>query len=84
MCGICGSFARYACNVTSLGQAQGVQSFISPLRNHQPPVLVPETRLSAFIAEVFSSVQTIYLAHAKLLDKLMDRQRAEWPLVGQA
>jgi hypothetical protein len=44
-------------------------------------LLVPEARLNAFIAEAFSSVQQIYLAHASLLDKLMERQRTEWPLV---
>ncbi|GFZ46220.1 hypothetical protein JCM24511_04467 [Saitozyma sp. JCM 24511] len=60
------------------------ETFIQPLREYQPPLLVPEARLHAFIAEAFSSVQQIYLAHASLLDKLMERQRTEWPLLTSA
>lgn len=58
--------------------------FIQPLRLHQPPLLTPETRLEAFIAEVFSSVQAICRAHVRLLDRLMERQRWEWPLITSA
>lgn len=54
---------------------------MEPLRNHFPPILQPEGRLHAFIAEVFSSIQTIHDGHARLLDQLADRQRNEWPLV---
>ncbi|ORY32258.1 hypothetical protein BCR39DRAFT_523619 [Naematelia encephala] len=57
------------------------QVFIQPLRDQQPPLLIPQPRLDAFITEVFSTIPSIYVGHAKLLDRLMERQRAEWPLV---
>lgn len=59
------------------------QAFIQPLRDHQPPLLAPEMRLNAFIAEVFSTVPTIYQAHERLLHRLNERQRTEWPLVSR-
>jgi hypothetical protein len=59
------------------------QAFIQPLRDHQPPLLAPESRLNAFIAEVFSTIPLMYDAHVRLLNRLMERQRAEWPLVSQ-
>ncbi|WVF72308.1 hypothetical protein IAT40_007121 [Kwoniella sp. CBS 6097] len=58
--------------------------FIQPLRDHDPPLLTPETRLHAFIAEVFSTAQQIYHAHVRLLGRLMERQRHEWPLITTA
>lgn len=57
---------------------------MEPLRNHEPPILEPEGRLNAFIAEVFSSIQTIYESHSRLLAQLAERQRNEWPLVSFA
>ena len=57
------------------------KAFIQPLREHHPPLITPEPRLYAFIAEVFSTVSSIYLGHAELLDRLLERQRIEWPLV---
>lgn len=54
---------------------------MEPLRNHHPPILQPESRLDAFIAEVFSTIQTIYEGHTRLLAQLAERQRNEWPLV---
>nr|XP_019013428.1 uncharacterized protein I206_01495 [Kwoniella pini CBS 10737]OCF52209.1 hypothetical protein I206_01495 [Kwoniella pini CBS 10737] len=58
--------------------------FIQPLREHDPPLLSPPTRLHAFIAEVFSTTQQIYHAHVRLLGRLMERQRHEWPLMTTA
>ncbi|KAI9638407.1 uncharacterized protein MKK02DRAFT_42797 [Dioszegia hungarica] len=57
------------------------QGFVEPLRNHHPPILQPESRLDAFIAEVFSTIQTIYEGHTRLLAQLAERQRNEWPLL---
>ncbi|WVQ70220.1 uncharacterized protein L199_008446 [Kwoniella botswanensis] len=58
--------------------------FIQPLREYDPPLLSPESRLHAFIAEVFSTSQQIYHAHVRLLGRLMERQRHEWPLMTTA
>ncbi|WVW83239.1 hypothetical protein I302_105258 [Kwoniella bestiolae CBS 10118] len=58
--------------------------FIQPLRDCDPPLLSPESRLHAFIAEVFSTSQQIYHAHVRLLGRLMERQRHEWPLMTTA
>ncbi|WRT67006.1 uncharacterized protein IL334_003972 [Kwoniella shivajii] len=58
--------------------------FIQPLRDHEPPLLAPESRLNAFVAEVFSTAQQIYHAHVRLLGRLMERQRHEWPLMTTA
>ncbi|OCF39870.1 hypothetical protein I317_06307 [Kwoniella heveanensis CBS 569] len=58
--------------------------FIQPLRDHHPPLLTPDSRLHAFIAEVFSTAQQIYHAHVRLLGRLMERQRHEWPLITTA
>ncbi|WVQ78218.1 hypothetical protein IAT38_000301 [Cryptococcus sp. DSM 104549] len=58
--------------------------FIQPLRECEPPILSPPNRLHAFVAEVFSSAQQIYHAHLRLLGRLMERQRHEWPLITSA
>ncbi|WWD15802.1 hypothetical protein CI109_100226 [Kwoniella shandongensis] len=58
--------------------------FIQPLRDHEPPLLTPPAKLNAFVAEVFSTAQLIYHAHLKLLGRLMERQRHEWPLLTTA
>ncbi|KAK8869923.1 hypothetical protein IAR55_000491 [Kwoniella newhampshirensis] len=58
--------------------------FIQPLRDCDPPLLTPPAKLHAFIAEVFSTAQLIYHAHLKLLGRLMERQRHEWPLMTTA
>ncbi|WVR05091.1 hypothetical protein IAU60_002103 [Kwoniella sp. DSM 27419] len=58
--------------------------FIQPLKEADPPILEPQNRLYAFIAEVFSTVQQIYHAHVRLLGRLMERQRHEWPLMTTA
>ena len=57
------------------------QGFIQPLREHNPPLLSPENRLNAFIAEVFSTIPQLLQGHERLLEKLLARQRFEWPLV---
>ncbi|WWC85367.1 uncharacterized protein L201_000230 [Kwoniella dendrophila CBS 6074] len=58
--------------------------FIEPLKQHDPPLLASDSRLHAFIAEVFSTSQQIYHAHVRLLGRLMERQRHEWPLMTTA
>ncbi|RXK38363.1 hypothetical protein M231_04405 [Tremella mesenterica] len=55
--------------------------FIQPLRTADQLLFSSKEKLDAFIAEVFSSVQAIQMAHIRLLDRLMERQRAEWPLI---
>lgn len=55
--------------------------FIAPLRSQQPPVLVPEQRMEAFVREVFSTTQLLMESHVRMLDRLLERQRQEWPLV---
>ena len=55
--------------------------FIAPLRTQQPPVIVPEQRMEAFVREVFSTTQSLAEAHTRMLDRLLERQRQEWPLV---
>lgn len=56
--------------------------FIAPLRAQQPPVIAPEARLDAFVREVFSTTQALMEGHVRMLDRLLERQRQEWPLVG--
>mgnify|MGYP002718891513 CR=1 FL=1 len=58
------------------------QGIIEPLRNHEPPLLSPPSRLHAFILEVFSSIPEILRLHEEMLERLLLRQRSEWPLVG--
>jgi hypothetical protein len=55
--------------------------FIAPLRTPQPPVISPEGRLEAFVREVFSTTQALAEGHTRMLDRLLERQRQEWPLV---
>jgi hypothetical protein len=57
--------------------------FIAPLRTQQPPVIVPEQRMEAFVREVFSTTQALAESHTRMLDRLLERQRQEWPLVRQ-
>ncbi|KAK4687215.1 RHO1 GDP-GTP exchange protein 1/2, partial [Tremellales sp. Uapishka_1] len=61
-----------------------LDAFIQPLREADPPLLLPEPRLKAFLAEVFSTTQSIYIAHERLLEALMGRQRSEWPFMTSA
>jgi hypothetical protein len=55
--------------------------FIAPLRTQSPPVISPEVRLEAFVKEVFSTTQALAEGHTRMLDRLLERQRQEWPLV---
>jgi len=55
--------------------------FIAPLRTQSPAVISPEGRLEAFVREVFSTTQALTEGHTRMLDRLLERQRQEWPLV---
>lgn len=55
--------------------------FVAPLRSQQPPVIVPEPRMEAFVREVFSTTQALMEGHVRMMDRLLERQRSEWPLV---
>lgn len=57
------------------------EEFIAPLRSQEPPVIAPEQRLDAFVREVFSTTQALMEGHVRMLDRLLERQRQEWPLV---
>ncbi|ORX39762.1 hypothetical protein BD324DRAFT_614892 [Kockovaella imperatae] len=57
------------------------QSFIKPLRDRAQPLIKPESRLQFFIDEVFSCAPALREAHERLLLKLLERQRYEWPLL---
>ncbi|KAL7422275.1 hypothetical protein Q5752_002921 [Cryptotrichosporon argae] len=61
-----------------------IEAFIVPLEEHEPPLITPDQKLHAFVAEVFSTTRQIYVCHGRLLDKLMQRQRTEWPLITSA
>lgn len=39
--------------------------------------------MEAFVREVFSTTQLLMEGHVRMLDRLLERQRQEWPLVGQ-
>lgn len=58
------------------------QGFIEPLKQYDPPLLTDEVRLHAFIQEVFSSIPDILKLHEEMLERLLERQRVDWPLVG--
>ncbi|WVO12788.1 hypothetical protein L204_100396 [Cryptococcus depauperatus] len=57
--------------------------FMQSLRDCRPPVIEP-ARLELFSVEVFSNAAQIYHAHIKILKRLMERQRQEWPLLATA
>ena len=51
------------------------------MKHQRPPLLTPEHRLQAFVMEVFSTIPEIHAVHEQLLNRLLERQRTEWPLV---
>nr|ODN81229.1 hypothetical protein L203_05735 [Cryptococcus depauperatus CBS 7841] len=57
--------------------------FMQSLRDCRTPVIEP-ARLELFSVEVFSNAAQIYHVHIKILKRLMERQRQEWPLLATA
>jgi len=64
----------------SMGEADQ-QGIIEPMRTHEPPLISPEIRLHAFVNEVFSTIPDIFVLQEQMLERLLERQRLEWPIV---
>ncbi|WVQ71558.1 hypothetical protein IAR50_001097 [Cryptococcus sp. DSM 104548] len=53
---------------------------IHGLRTADPPIIEP-SKLEPFINEVFSTSVLLYQSHLKILVKVLERQREQWPLI---
>ncbi|ODO03369.1 hypothetical protein L198_02215 [Cryptococcus wingfieldii CBS 7118] len=53
---------------------------IHGLRTADPPI-IEHSRLEPFINEVFSTSVLLYQSHLKILSRVLERQREQWPLM---
>jgi hypothetical protein len=54
--------------------------YVEPLRSMDPPI-IPRDRLETFIRDVFHNFGELHAHHRRLLDRLFEIQREEYPVI---